>query len=74
MFCEGRRDEDVCKADMVEAADGPEEVVATDCGLAVDIPAMGSDFDGGHKPLVGFSFRWYRDEASESLLVDGRLF
>ena len=54
----GSNDEGVCKADIAEAADGPEEVVATDCGLAVDIPDIGSDFDGGHKPLVGFGFLW----------------
>ena len=64
----------MCKADIAEAAEGPEEVVATDCGLAVDIPATGSDLDGGHNPLEVFNFRWYNDEVSESLAVCGRLF
>jgi hypothetical protein len=38
------------RADIAEAADGPDEAVDTDCGLAVDMPAIGSDFDVGHNP------------------------
>jgi hypothetical protein len=42
-----------CRADMAEAADGPDDVDATDCGLAVDIPAVGSALDIGQRYLTG---------------------
>lgn len=38
------------RADIAEEAEGPDEAVETDCGLAVDMPAMGSDFGVGHNP------------------------
>ena len=44
----------VCNAEMVDAADGPDDAEDTDCGRAVDKPATGSDFPGGHKPRAGF--------------------
>jgi hypothetical protein len=40
----------LCRADIAEAADGPDEAVDTDCGRAVEMPAMGSDLDVGHNP------------------------
>lgn len=46
----------MCKAEIAEAAEGPDVAVETDCGLAVDIPAVGSDFPGGHSPRLVFFF------------------
>lgn len=39
---------------MAEAAEGPDEDEAIDCGRAVDRPAMGSALDEGHSPRAGF--------------------
>jgi hypothetical protein len=38
---------------MAEAAEGPEDVDATDCGRAVEIPAVGSALDIGQRYLTG---------------------
>jgi hypothetical protein len=40
--------EGVCKAEMDDAADAPEEADAMDCGRAVERPAMGSALEAGH--------------------------
>jgi hypothetical protein len=37
---------------MADAAEGPDVAEFTDCGRAVEIPAIGSDFDGCHIPRV----------------------
>jgi hypothetical protein len=42
-----------CRAEMAEAAEGPEDVEAMDWGRAVEIPAVGSAFDIGHRYLTG---------------------
>ena len=39
---------------MAEAAEGPDEVEETICGLVVDKPAVGSDLPVGHMPRVVF--------------------
>lgn len=44
----------MCSADSPEAADGPDVEDATDCGRAVDKPAVGSAFEGGHRLRAGF--------------------
>lgn len=38
------------RADIAEEAEGPDEAVETDWGLAVEMPAMGSDLGVGHNP------------------------
>jgi hypothetical protein len=40
----------LCRAEMAEAADGPDDAVDIDCGRAVEMPAMGSALDAGHSP------------------------
>jgi hypothetical protein len=40
----------LCSAEMADAAEGPEVAEFTDCGRAVEMPAIGSDFEGCHIP------------------------
>ena len=42
----------LCNAEIADAADGPDVAELTDCGRAVDMPAIGSDFDGCQIPRV----------------------
>lgn len=44
----------MCSADSPEAADGPEDAVEIDCGLAVEMPDVGCDLPGGQSPRAGF--------------------
>lgn len=41
-------------ADIVEAADWPDESAGSGCDRALDRPETGSAFDGGQRPFVGF--------------------
>lgn len=43
-----------CIADIVEAADCPDEGVGRAGGLPLDMPKTGSAFDDGQSPLPGF--------------------
>jgi hypothetical protein len=43
-----------CSAFMAEAAEGLGPADAMDCGPAVDMPEMGSVFEGGHSPRGAF--------------------
>lgn len=54
MLCEGRTGDGRCIADIVEAADCPEDGVGKGCGLAVEIAETGSALEGGQSPLAGF--------------------
>ncbi len=40
----------LCSAEIADAADGPDVTEFTDCVRAVDMPAIGSDFEGCHIP------------------------
>lgn len=44
----------MCRAEIAEAAEGPDEEEAMDCGRAVERPAIGSALDEGHSPRAGF--------------------
>ena len=52
----------LCSADIADAADGPEVAELTDCGRAVVMPAMGSDFVGCHMPRA-VRFREFQSAA-----------
>ena len=43
-----------CKAEIAEAADGPDEVDETGWGRVVERPAVGSAFPDGQMPLELF--------------------
>lgn len=43
-----------CSAEIADAAVGPDDAEEMACGLAADMPAVGSDFPGGHIPLFVF--------------------
>lgn len=50
--CDGRSG--ACSAEIADAAEGPEVAEFTDCDLALERPATGSDLPVGHRFFVGF--------------------